>query len=650
MRLSLQHGDRGTDRRSRGAGRRQVAACAAILIAPLAISSGIAPAALAAPPAISSQSPALHPMSPAPVPGVRVDRVDKISDRQLSLWVYSPAMNETIQVQMLLARDYHAQPDWSFPALFLLDGLRARDDQSGWMLETDAAAFFGDKNVNVIMPVGGQSSFYADWLQPDNDKNYQWETFLTKELPPILHGDYRVNDNKGILGLSMGGTAAMFLPARNRGMFQFAGSLSGYLSTTTYGMQRAIKAAMLDAGGFNSDNMWGTPDNSLWAEHDPLQLARNLRGMSLYVSAGTGAQGTHDRPGLVPGIPENSAGMALEVLSRLTTQNFAARLNDLGIDATVRYRNTGTHSWPYWQSELHAAWPQIAEAINVDSVGVSTAAPNRSVIDEPTCEVGGAIGELAQQRGDLGVCLTDERTLRGGAKRQEFEHGTIYWSPELGAHQIEGEIEALYEKEGGARGQLGLPTTSETPTPDGRGFFTQFEKGAIYWTPETGAQMVHSGFREVWGENGWEAGDMGYPVSGIENTEDRRGRLQKFERGAVFATTRGGTTAVFGKIWDHYNELGRETGVLGYPQSGEHNIGSGRFTEFANGNIYWSPASGAWAVLEGDIMDAWAEQGYEAGPLGYPTSDAHDTEEGLRQNFQNGYVLVSDGETKVNTG
>ena len=37
------------------------------------------------------------------------------------------------------------------------------------------------------MPVGGQSSFYADWYQPACGKagclTYKWETFLTTELP-----------------------------------------------------------------------------------------------------------------------------------------------------------------------------------------------------------------------------------------------------------------------------------------------------------------------------------------------------------------------------------------------------------------------------------------------------------------------------------
>ncbi|WP_149360322.1 alpha/beta hydrolase-fold protein [Lolliginicoccus suaedae] len=626
--------------------RRKLAASALAVFAPIALTATTLPSALASPAPQPAQALAIHPAAPAmaPVPGVRVERVDRLSDRHLALWVYSPAMNTTIQVQVLLARDFHAQPQWTFPGLYLLDGLRARDDQSGWTLETDVISFFQDKNINVVMPVGGESSFYTDWLEPDNDKNYKWETFLTEELPPILRNDYRINDSMGVLGLSMGGTAAMLLPARNRGMFQFAGSLSGYLSTTSYGMQRAIKAAVFDAGGYDADAMWGTADNPLWKEHDPYLLARNLKGMSLYMSAGTGAQGAHDTPGVMPGIPQNSAGMALEVLSRLTTQNFAARLKQLNIPATVRFRNTGTHSWPYWQSELHEAWPQIATALNVDSVGLNRPV-QPSVLDEPTCEVIGAIGDLVQGRGDVGVCLTDERTTVGG-KYQEFENATAYWSPETGAHLVEGEIEKLYEANSR---DLGFPTTSEAPMPDGRGAFNHFEDGSIYWTPAHGAVMVIDAFRDEWAARGWESGPLGIPVAAVENSQDRQGRLQRFANGALFAKPRGSVLVVEGEIWRRYEEAGRETGALGWPVSSEHVIGDGRFTEFENGNVYWSPGTGAWPVLAGPIMDAWATEGFEAGRLGYPVGAQHEVPEGVRQDFQGGFVLVKDGVAEVVT-
>ncbi|PRC61473.1 hypothetical protein C6A85_08690, partial [Mycobacterium sp. ITM-2017-0098] len=41
--------------------------------------------------------------------------------------------------------------------------LRAQDDFNGWDINTAAFEWFYESGVSVIMPVGGQSSFYADW-------------------------------------------------------------------------------------------------------------------------------------------------------------------------------------------------------------------------------------------------------------------------------------------------------------------------------------------------------------------------------------------------------------------------------------------------------------------------------------------------------
>ncbi|RZL72872.1 MAG: esterase family protein, partial [Rhodococcus sp. (in: high G+C Gram-positive bacteria)] len=46
--------------------------------------------------------------------------------------------------------------------VYLLDGLRAQDDLSGWEVNTDAGPFLASQNINVVQPVGGQSSFYSD--------------------------------------------------------------------------------------------------------------------------------------------------------------------------------------------------------------------------------------------------------------------------------------------------------------------------------------------------------------------------------------------------------------------------------------------------------------------------------------------------------
>ncbi len=51
-------------------------------------------------------------------------------------------------------------------AVYLLDGLRARDDNSGWDIETAAFENYYESGLSVVMPVGGMSSFYTNWQSP----------------------------------------------------------------------------------------------------------------------------------------------------------------------------------------------------------------------------------------------------------------------------------------------------------------------------------------------------------------------------------------------------------------------------------------------------------------------------------------------------
>ena len=75
-------------------------------------------------------------------------------------------------------------------SVYLLDGLRAQDDANGWDINTAAFEWFYQSGISVVMPVGGQSSFYSDWYRPATGTNgtrtYKWETFLTRELPEWL--------------------------------------------------------------------------------------------------------------------------------------------------------------------------------------------------------------------------------------------------------------------------------------------------------------------------------------------------------------------------------------------------------------------------------------------------------------------------------
>ncbi|WP_083905075.1 alpha/beta hydrolase-fold protein [Nocardia transvalensis] len=571
-------------------------------------------------------------VAPAAAAGPHVQKAVWLTDRRVALWVDSPSMGSPVQVQLLLARDWNIRPDARFPLLYMLDGLRATDDESGWTKDASAVDFFADKNVTVVLPIGGQSSFYSDWAQTNNGKNYQWETFLTKELPPLLEGQWRATNARGVEGLSMGGTAAMFLAGRNPGWVKYAASYSGFLTTTTLGMPQAIMFAMRDAGGFDANAMWGPPGDPEWAAHDPYALADKLKGVSLYVSAGSGTTGAYDKPS--PDIPEistNYAGMGLEVLSRLTSQNFVGKLNQLAVPVQVNYRASGTHSWPYWDFEMRQSWPQAAAALGVEAAATD-------------CKAGGAIDGVAQANAWLGACVTPEYQVNGGTA-QDFKGGRVFWSASTGAHPVAGMIGGAYQATGGT---LGLPTDGDQPLPDGRGRFQAFQNGSVYWTPQTGAQLVRGAILQEWGAQGFEHGPAGYPIGPEQKTPARDGVVQGFENSPIYYSDRTGAHRVQGLILGKYAQLGFENSPLGFPAAEEQPLkDAGRYSGFEGGNIYWSPLSGAWAVRNGLVMEAWGRQGFENGRLGYPISDEFPVPGGVQQNFQTGFIVVRDGKPEI---
>ncbi len=78
-----------------------------------------------------------------------------------------------------MGRDITVQFQGGGPkAVYLLDGLRARDDRNGWDIETGAFSWFDGSGLSVVAPVGGMSSFYTDWYRPavgnGGTQTYKW--------------------------------------------------------------------------------------------------------------------------------------------------------------------------------------------------------------------------------------------------------------------------------------------------------------------------------------------------------------------------------------------------------------------------------------------------------------------------------------------
>ena len=149
--------------------------------------------------------------------------------------------------------------------------------------------------------------------------------------------------------------------------------------------------------------------------------------------------------------------------------------------------------------------------------------------------------ELGWERSFLGYPLTDERpTPDGHGRYNHFQGGSIYWTTETGAHEVHGHIREKWKELHWERGFLGYPLTDERPTPDGRGRYNHFQGGSIYWTPQTGAHEVHGAIRDKWQELGWERSFLGYPTSDEMRAADGRGRYSRFEGGSIHWTPEGG--------------------------------------------------------------------------------------------------------------
>ncbi|GAB4582339.1 alpha/beta hydrolase [Nocardia sp. NPDC127526] len=323
----------------RGWGARLLAAGAAALAIPTA-------AAVAAP-TIAFAAPVYTPMHRTPAGGFEELMV--------------PSSMGPIKVQVQWARNGGGS------ALYLLDGLRARDDRNAWSFETNAMEQFANDDVTLVMPVGGQSSWYADWVSPSNTNGqkytYKWETFLTKELPDFLAGYGVSRTNNAVVGLSMSGPAALRLAAFNRGQFKHASSFSGPLNWNAPGMREAIRIMMLDAGRFNVDSL-AAPWSPAWLRMDPAVFAPQLKGLPMYISAASGLPGQHDAPNSAVGVFNTANAMGIEAISMVTTRLFQARLNSLGINSAIYdFPAAGTHSWKYWQDELWKARPHILAAL-----------------------------------------------------------------------------------------------------------------------------------------------------------------------------------------------------------------------------------------------------------------------------------------------
>ncbi|ORB65455.1 diacylglycerol acyltransferase/mycolyltransferase Ag85A [Mycobacterium shinjukuense] len=248
-------------------------------------------------------------------------------------------------------------------AVYLLDGLFAGDDYNGWDIYTPAFEWFERSGLSVVMPVGGRASFYTDWYQPAAGNGgvwtYKWETFLTQELPAWLSANKDVSaKGNAAVGLSMAGSSSLILAADHPQNFSYAGSMSGFLNLSDGKWPSLVGVAMMGAGGFHSDAMWGPATDPAWARNDPTvnvgKLVANNTRVWVYCGNGAPSELGGDRP----------TARFLENYTRESNLVFQdTYLAAGGHNGVFHFPDYGTHSWEYWGAQLQAMKPDLQQVL-----------------------------------------------------------------------------------------------------------------------------------------------------------------------------------------------------------------------------------------------------------------------------------------------
>lgn len=141
---------------------------------------------------------------------------------------------------------------------------------------------------------------------------------------------------------------------------------------------------------------------------------------------------------------------------------------------------------------------------------------------------GGALGPLGAEEGA-------QYAIGADGVGQNYAGGKIFYSPDTGANVVTGPVLSKYESVGGATGDLGFPTTSEADgglTPQSRVVaFAAADQPVIFWTPDFGAVIVRGAMNAAWEKLGGATGELGAPKA--DQTENGTVISQQFNGGSI---------------------------------------------------------------------------------------------------------------------
>ena len=201
------------------------------------------------------------------------------------------------------------------PLLYLLHG--RSDDHTAWLRYSSIERYASAAGVAVVMPAVARS-FYADEAH-----GYRYWTYLSEELPGIVHRFFRVSDRREPLGL-LERPLERAVPAHGESghehVLAAAASLSGAVDVVAFAQDPTRREELVDRV-FGGEPGLGDDLYAMLEASDPAALP------DLYVSCGTE--------------------------DHLYDYNvrFVDALRARGLDPVVDFR-PGEHEWGFWDTDI----------------------------------------------------------------------------------------------------------------------------------------------------------------------------------------------------------------------------------------------------------------------------------------------------------
>lgn len=229
-------------------------------------------------------------------------------------------------------------------------------------------------------------------------------------------------------------------------------------------------------------------------------------------------------------------------------------------------------------------------------------------------------------------------------ERVTFLNGPIYWSNASGAHPVVNSILNRWGVHGYEAGWLGYPTTDEIVHADGVGRRQEFQNGAVYvaFSNAIGSAIKNGPIRDKWNSVGAETPGslLGYLTGDEIPLPDGQGRMARFERGVIYWSPNTGAHPVTGNILQDWTQLGYEQGIYGYPTADVETQTGGVSQNFQGGvitNGKFTPVAGG-----GNLYDCYViNQGVqENSALTWITASGHITCSDLKQMVKLTVVII----------